>query len=235
MASAFDFLKKLFAGAENAQDKNKLADDKLVKFGNVDPMCPHCGFKLPTMPKARRKCPQCKNPILLKTRPADRKKVLIKEEERAFAEEQWRLYYAIEAKKAYPEIINRLQEAESDYNWGLYRNAKFELSQNSHRRGNPQEALELMLEVCYLDLNGPRNLSGNKSMKSFSVHEGFLADGVLDRIIRYGKELSFTLDDIGNCFSMVADKDDVRRIRLPLGPDKAWSKISEEIEPYYGA
>jgi hypothetical protein len=54
MASAFNFLEKLFAGPENAQEKIKVADDKLVKFGNVDPVCPHCGFKPPTMPKARQ-------------------------------------------------------------------------------------------------------------------------------------------------------------------------------------
>lgn len=45
-------------------------------MGEARPKCPSCGFELERMPKARRKCPECREWILLKTHPHTREKML---------------------------------------------------------------------------------------------------------------------------------------------------------------
>ena len=49
-----------------------------VEIGEID-SCPYCNKKLEIIPKAKKKCPHCGKYILSRTRPLDRKKVLLTE------------------------------------------------------------------------------------------------------------------------------------------------------------
>lgn len=70
---------------------------KLLPIGNVDPICPYCGAHLEKMPERKKKCPHCGKYIFARTRPFDRKRVLIKEEQIGDVKEQWEIKYDLYA------------------------------------------------------------------------------------------------------------------------------------------
>jgi uncharacterized Zn finger protein (UPF0148 family) len=76
-------LSKLFGGT----------DSKFERIGNLDNTCPYCGSSLAERPKRKKKCPHCGNYIYVRTRPADRKKVLVTEEQAQEIEQQWEVYH----------------------------------------------------------------------------------------------------------------------------------------------
>jgi hypothetical protein len=45
----------------------------------------------------------------------------------------------------------------SEWNWGLYRNDRFEIAEFQRAAGYVRKALPIYIEVCYIDLNGQNN------------------------------------------------------------------------------
>lgn len=66
-------------------------------MGAQDPVhnsfCPYCGCEISPPPKANRKCPSCGERLLVRTRPADRVRVLCTEEQAAEIDGQWAKHY----------------------------------------------------------------------------------------------------------------------------------------------
>ncbi len=60
----------------------------LKEIGVVDLICPYCGEPLERMPERKKKCPHCSNYILVRTRPLDGKRVLIREDQKEEMDEQ---------------------------------------------------------------------------------------------------------------------------------------------------
>jgi hypothetical protein len=52
-------------------------------------ICPYCDTRLDPVPKKKRECPHCGKTILVRTRPSDRERVLVTEEESEKIEEEW--------------------------------------------------------------------------------------------------------------------------------------------------
>ena len=60
----------------------------LKKLGTID-SCPYCKKKLEKIPERKKKCDFCSKYIYVRTRPIDKKKVLIKENEIKEMEMEW--------------------------------------------------------------------------------------------------------------------------------------------------
>jgi DNA-directed RNA polymerase subunit RPC12/RpoP/phage FluMu protein Com len=58
-------------------------------------VCPNCGAALQKEPKRKIACPTCKKPIYVKSRPTDRKKVLVTQEQADEIEEEWTVFQEI--------------------------------------------------------------------------------------------------------------------------------------------
>lgn len=58
-------------------------------IGNVKPLCPYCNFYLEKMPARKKACPNCKEFIFVRTRPYDRKKVLVTDKQVEEIQEQY--------------------------------------------------------------------------------------------------------------------------------------------------
>lgn len=156
----------------------------LPDIGNTDPICPYCGHQLDKMPGRKKKCPACAQHILVRTRPSDRKKILIREDQALHIEEQWAIANGthdqfLAARKAYQTERNRLrakfgrEPSENDikwaqlnnellehakgFQWGLYRNARLSMGDILKNEERYLNAIDTYLEVCYLDVNGPNN------------------------------------------------------------------------------
>lgn len=156
----------------------------LPDIGNTEPICPYCGHQLDKMPGRKKKCPECAQHMLVRTRPSDRKKILIREDQALHIEEQWAIANGthdqfLAERKTYETERNRLREkfgrepSENDikwaqlnnellehanqFQWGLYRNARLSMGDVLKKEGRYLNALDTYLEVCYLDVNGPNN------------------------------------------------------------------------------
>lgn len=165
-------------------------------IGNTEPLCPYCEIELDIMPGRKKKCPSCGEFIYVRTRPHDRKRILIKEDQISVIEEQW----AIE-NGAHNQYLAKLQvyneeketlrhrfgkePCETDIQWsllnksliehgqnlqmGLYRNDRLAMGDLLKKASKELAALETYFEVCYIDLNGPNNCSPSLNPKMLSM------------------------------------------------------------------
>lgn len=152
----------------------------LKEIGEFD-KCPSCSSELEKVPKRKKKCESCGNYIFVRTRPLDRKKVLVTEEQAEQIEQEWARYYEIKeedelskdteyqtAKKdltkrfgfepsrndvKWAVLNNRTLDAISKRQWGLYRNVKREMAEILNGEEKKEKALAAYFEVCFSDLN----------------------------------------------------------------------------------
>lgn len=173
-----------------ANESRKNIISGLTEIGNIDAICPSCNCKLDEKPERKKKCPQCGNFIYVRSRPLDRKRVLISDKQIEQLDYQWQIYNDQKEQENYeqdPEYIKVRDELRNKFNrepsfsdvrwalanlkgiehaknnqWGLYRDAKHEMAKILEREGRTKESLIIYLEVLYLDINGAMN-RGNLS------------------------------------------------------------------------
>lgn len=153
-------------------------------IGNVNDICPHCSKPLTKRPQKKAKCPHCGEFILVRTRPTDRKRVLVTEDQAKEIEAQWNEMHSvppprIDKKVGFDDekkmLIKKFGREPSDsdviwgllnkeliehsraQHWGLYRNTIFEMGELLRSESKWSDALKRYFEVCYLDMNGPSN------------------------------------------------------------------------------
>lgn len=119
-----------------------------------------------------------------------------------------------------------------DQNWGLYRNTLFEIGEVFRKEGKRFQALWKFFEVCYLDLNGPKNYGAlpedlAKEFPAFEPDEEGLASGVLDRIDTLVEEMKLSRQDARALFDEAAKR--FAMPHLPLSLEAAWERIKAEI------
>jgi hypothetical protein len=94
---------------------------KYETLGNTEPICPYCVKPLDKMPGRKTKCPFCANFIYARTRPADKKRVIVTEQDAAKIDEQWKIESGIEG----PPMIEAIKHAQTK---GTRIAAKYELT-----------------------------------------------------------------------------------------------------------
>jgi DNA-directed RNA polymerase subunit RPC12/RpoP len=153
-------------------------------IGKVEDICPYCSTRLSKRPQRKAKCPHCRKFIFVRTRPTDRKRVLVTESQVKEIETQWNEIQSIpapriEKKEGFDDekkkltqkfdleplhndvvwsLLNKdLIEHARSRHWGLYRNTLFEMGELLRSESKWPDALSKYFEVCYFDLNGPTN------------------------------------------------------------------------------
>ncbi len=198
------------------------------EIGNLDSTCPNCGTQLEVRPSRKKKCPHCGEFIYVRTRPADRARVLVNEAEAKELEIQWSLASGtrqplVQDEEHFEMVRSQLADrfaqepADNDvwwsiYNtdlverttrgdWGLYRNTRFSMGELLRSEGKPHQSLEAYLEVSYLDSNGPRNLGGRfdpNLLKNFPPFEREMAFQAPGVIERISRVMDYLEMDIEN-------------------------------------
>jgi len=213
------------------------------------------------MPGRKKKCPECGKYMLSRTRPSDRKKVLIREDQAFQIEEQWAIANGthdqfIAARKEFEaererlrkqfgrepsendikwaQLNNRLLEHMNAFQWGLYRNDRLAMGDILNKESRYLNALDVYLEVCYLDLNGPNNCGTRdpyilKQFPPFNPKDAMLAPGVVGYVYDMLERQRLPMSDLRVRFLEVAAKTQ-RSLALPVAPDEAWRKLSKEIK-----
>lgn len=215
--------------------KHPLSKSGKEDIGNTEPVCPQCGWSLDKMPSRKMKCPSCSGFIYVRTRPSDGRKVLVTMAQAELIKEQWSVENGthdiylkkkllFEEEKATIAARFGCKPSDNDVkwslfnkqiienarrgDWGLYRNTKLNMAELLRMEGRLKDALNLYLEICYIDLNGPRNTGGYSNLDIlrkyplFSPEQAFLAPGVLVRIISLKKKLKLDLSKTKEYFGL---------------------------------
>jgi hypothetical protein len=120
-------------------------------------------------------------------------------------------------------------------NWGLYRNTRSAMVDLLHFEHKYDRALEVSLELMYIDLNGPNNCGTlindypdlAKEYPPFNPKRGDLAPAHLSWLLISIEQLGIKIEDVEKRFKEINN-----RLRLPIMPlavNKAWSKLKEEL------
>ena len=117
--------------------KNFARTEKLnPNLGQIESICPYCSFKLNKFPARKVECKNCKKSIYVRTRPYDKKKILIKDYQKDEVEREWAiennnldeyLKFKKQSQEEWDNMKNHLQKKrgvsripDSDIKWNLY-------------------------------------------------------------------------------------------------------------------
>jgi len=225
--------------------------------------CPNCHKALSKIPGAKTRCPHCGEFMFVRTRPKDNVRVVVTKTEADKIDEEWTIVagthdiFVAEKEEFAKEkeilrkrfggkepsdndvwwgLLNKqLIEHVKNADWGLYRNARFQMAEILRGEMKLKDALQTYFEVCYLDLNGVRNVGGMndpellKEFPPFDLKESaFLAPGVIDLIKRIVLKLNLPKDEIKQIFIEHNSRSE-KSLRLPLSAEKAWQSLQKEI------
>jgi DNA-directed RNA polymerase subunit RPC12/RpoP len=89
-----------------------LSSNQIAKTTEKVFACPYCSAPLKKEPKRKTKCPSCQKPIFIKSRPSDRTKRLVTQEQAEDIEDEWSIHYELEQlpevdKKRFEQIRAR--------------------------------------------------------------------------------------------------------------------------------
>ena len=225
--------------------------------------CPYCHKALSKIPGAKTKCPHCGEFIFVRTRPKDNARVVVTKAEADKIDEEWTIVAGthdifVAEKEEFAKqkeilrkrfggkepsdndvrwgLLNRqLIKHIKNSDWGLYRNARFQMAEILRGEMKFKDALKTYLEVCYLDLNGVRNVGGMndpeilKEFPPFDPKESaFLALGVIDLIKRIVLKLNLSKDEVKQIFIEHNSRSE-KSLRLPISTEQAWSLLDKEL------
>lgn len=232
------------------------------RIGVTRPVCPYCEESLDKMPGRKKKCPSCGNAIYVRTRPGTKTRILVRQDQLLAVEEQWARVngtypqFAAEQKRR-RRVERRLakkfghEPADNDVewailnedamthasqmDWGLYRCVRYSMSRILAKEGKQRQALSFLLEVCFLDLNGPNNCGGERDPQllrefpPFNPKFGDLAPAVVGDIHDAMQDTEQNLAAVEAAFFQMA-RTVAPSLHLPLPPDKAWRKLKRAIK-----
>ncbi len=226
--------------------------------------CLYCNEVLVKIPGAKTKCPHCGKFMFVRTRPKDNARVVITESEADKIDKEWSIVNDthdsfVAEKENYAKekeilqkrfggkepskndikwgLLNKeLIEHATNGDWGLYRNAKFQMGEILRKEIKLKDALRTYLEVCYLDLNGLNNTGGINDpefLKKFSPFDptggnSFIAPRVIDRIQKIIRKLESEKETVKTEF-IEYNLQIQQSLKLPVAPADCWSKIEKEI------
>jgi len=138
------------------------------------------------------------------------------------AEGQWR------------QLRRSLTQHARDGNWLLYRNARFEMAEVRRKQDRLREALELYLEVWYLDLNGPNDCWGVSGVRRlyeeapFNPVNGLTTPMVARWVNRIAERLLLDARQVELLFAEIATRL-YQAMGLPLTPRDAWRSVRVDL------
>jgi len=164
-------------------------DPVFEPIGSTEAICPYCRVELEKKLVRKKACPSCRQMIRVKTRPGDRKQVMVTEDQLPQIETQWNLYQYFkgmtsEDRKEYNDERDRLRSqfgrmpGHFDVRWslynreliehtsagdmGFYASTKGRMAALLEEEGRLKNALDGWLEAAGLDLNGATNTSSHR-------------------------------------------------------------------------
>ena len=154
----------------------------LRTYGTTDPVCPSCGSGLKKKPARKTNCPACTEPIYVRTRPVDRRKVLLRDseleeqlEQQSIADGTYVHYCEVRASRdsyraelrdelqrppTFDEVMLRLEDARAEEeakigHWSLYAVEQLAMVRDFTSTLSPEQKIRRLSRFLYLDgVNG---------------------------------------------------------------------------------
>ncbi len=110
---------------------------KYQTLGNTEPVCPYCHRSLAKMPGRKTKCLFCANYMYVRTRPVDKKRVVVTEQDAAKIDEQWKIESGVVVDQSSAQtyegspMVEAIKYAQAK---GVQMAAKYELTPDSANR-----------------------------------------------------------------------------------------------------
>ena len=217
--------------------------------------CPYCGIELKKLPASATKCPGCGERMYIrKDNRANTRSVVTEEQAYRIDDSNNALAegtineYETRVRETTDMLRIRFQR-EPDYRdvrWsllsqdlltfqargdlGLYRNTKYDMMQQLNQGGprTLRQALDIALEVFYLDQCGPNNLGGSRSAPEIGARQwgpapkavkGSLTEWIGD----YCQRLGITAEDAAREYEASAAKSE-ESLRMPRSWSEIWPK-----------
>ncbi len=223
------------------------------------PTCPNCARSLDGMPTRKKKCPGCGKPMMVRTRPVDRARILVTEQGAREIDQQWtaihakqramgfvgageferekvalstRFGFAAPDNDVFWSLLNKqLTEHAGKSNWGLYRNTRLGMAELLEGEGKMRQALDTYLEIAYLDANGPNNVRDlGEFLPRFDPSEGSVFPGIVSQIAMLTEQLGLARADVQSAFLAAAARVH-KNLRLPVPPEEGWRRLAAEWPP----
>ena len=222
--------------------------------------CPNCQGTLKKVPGSKTKCPLCGEFMFVRTDPHTRTRVVVTEagaehidDETAKLNGTWedRLKEKQKVAKAKAELTKKfggVEPSKEDLEWSLAIKDSIEyakkhwwssyaLNQNKKagmllKRGKTKLALELFLQVAYLEHNGVQESESDAASRKMMAEIGFkefdpdnanLPPYSISDIRALFKELDLNIDTVESLF--IAEMKKVKIGKLPISPEESWLYI----------
>jgi hypothetical protein len=228
------------------------------------PECPCCGKVLKKIPGRKTCCPSCHQFMFVRTRPKTLERVVVTEIEANKIDSEWALMpqnissgsFNIQDRERYEDTKKKLQlkfnrmpsdndikwsilntnllEFSKKGDWGLYRNARFDMAELLRKENKLEASLRCFLEIYYLDLNGPTNDNDSKDKElleqfpPFNTELGFTAPVVLGSIKGIVENREIKKEELKLMFFDHNNKIS-NALKLPLSADICWNSLEKEI------
>ncbi len=220
------------------------------------PICPYCRARVAKVPKYKAICNRCGQTYYVRARPGESHPALVTARQAAAVDEnratqpRWK-QLPTPAEAAEERSFNWFwahSTAESQWrqqkrmlalharegNWLLYRNTRFDMAEVRRRQVRLREALDIYLEVWYLDLNGPQDSWGVVESRrlyettAFQPSRGLTTPVVARWTNRLGVRLDVDRQGMERLFGEIATRL-YRTLELPLTPREAWRALEPEL------
>src|SRR3989338_1777077 len=189
--------------------------------------CPYCHKALSKIPGETTKCPHCGEFIFVRTRPKDNARVVVTKAEADKIDEEWTIVAGthdifVAEKEEFAkekEILRKRfggkEPSDNDVRWGLLNKQIIESAKNSNW-GLYRNARFQMPEIL-------------KEFPPFDPKESaFLALGVIDLIKRIVLKLNLSKDEVKQIFIEHNSRSE-KSLRLPISTEQAWSSLEKEL------
>ena len=222
--------------------------------------CPNCQGALKKVPGSKTKCPLCGEFMFIRTDPHTRTRVVVTEagaehldDETAKLNGTWEDRQKEKQKiaKAKAELTKKfggVEPSKEDLEWNLAIKDSMEyakkhwwssyaLNQNKKaemllKRGKTKLALELFLQVAYLEHNGVQESESDAASRKMMTEIGFkefdpdnanLPPYSISDVKALIEELDLNIDTVETLF--IAEMKKVKIGKLPISPEASWSYI----------
>jgi len=254
----------IFFGQKNNKEKTEYAKPPVVNFNDERKAeCPYCNKALKKIPGSKTKCPHCGHFMFVRTRFKDRIRIVVTKKDADEIDEDRMIMGGASDnfemdKEEFEKEKNILykqsgkEPSEKDIkwalmnkallkhmrvgDWGLYRCVRSDMAGILCQEMRFKEAMQTYFEVCYWDMNGPRNMGGNydpeilKDFPEFDPKElGFLSPGHVDTIRLIAKKLRLDHDEVKLLF-IEHNSRLQKRLKLPLSTEDAWIIFNAEYQ-----
>lgn len=127
-----------------------------------------------------------------------------------------------ENDKQWSQLNKESIEYAKSRDWGLYRNTRLYMAYQLKKEKKYEAALQMFLEVCYLDINGPDNNG------YFSPDEGTFYPGIIRFIQIEMRRQKLDISKVKGLFIEHADFVG-RAMKLSVDPIAAWKRLEKEL------